>query len=43
MPQERKSNKISYDLITFLFKKNEKKNSKFRNVASDLIFFLGKH
>lgn len=25
MPQERKSNKISYDLITFLFKKNEKK------------------
>lgn len=40
MPQERKSNKISYDLITFLFKKNEKKkNSKFRNIASDLIFF----
>lgn len=25
MHQERKSNKISYDLITFLFKKNEKK------------------
>ena len=39
MHQEKKSNKIFCDLITFLFEKKNEKVSKFRKISSDIIFF----